>query len=193
MGSKSCGSSNSAWATPDNVRPRALGMPRVARSAAASTSGVGNRWVIPACGVCRAWPYCATSLPARRIAATTVICWPSTARIASSNPSQVPGNRRPGRAATSCAIRGSCDNCALITSGTASRSNILRKRRSISGIAAGSGKSTVTSSQSPTPGSRLTQPCRPATLILRRYTPATTVSNPVIARADRNPSIAAQS
>src|SRR3546814_20335183 len=39
-----------------------------------------------------------TSFPASRTAAATVICWPSTARIAISKPSQAPGTRKPGRA-----------------------------------------------------------------------------------------------
>ena len=46
-------------------------------------------------------------------AAATVICWPSTARTASSKPSQAPGTRRPGRARTSGASAGSVARCAV--------------------------------------------------------------------------------
>ena len=49
-GSKICGLSSSACATPDKVRPRLRGMPRVARSACANTAASGNRWLKPGAG-----------------------------------------------------------------------------------------------------------------------------------------------
>ena len=42
--------SSNACATPDRVRPRLRGMPRVARSASAKTAASGNRWLKPGAG-----------------------------------------------------------------------------------------------------------------------------------------------
>ena len=55
------------------------------------------------------------------------------------------------------------------------------------------GRNMVGRLQVAAPGATLIQPCCPPTLMLRRYTPASTVSIPAIARADRKPNIAAQS
>ncbi len=73
--------------------------------------GLGKTWVTPGNAEFNGVPYRATSLPANRIAATTVICCPSTARIASSSPSHAPGTRRPGRSAINRAINGSTARC----------------------------------------------------------------------------------
>ena len=136
------------------------------RSAAAMAAGSGNTCVRPSCGRASA-PCAATSLPPRRIAATTVICWPSTARIASSKPSQAPGMRKPGRAAVSAASTGSCDSCAAMAAGSLSRSNCRRRRAMITGRDGSRGKRTVASSASPLPGSTATVPCAPSRLMLR--------------------------
>ena len=149
-------------------RARALrGMPSGARSAAAMAAGSGNTCVRPSCGRASGAPCAATSLPPRRIAATTVICWPSTARIASSKPSQAPGMRKPGRAAVSAASTGSCDSCAAMAAGSLSRSNCRRRRAMITGRDGSRGKRTVASSASPLPGSTATVPCAPSRLMLR--------------------------
>ena len=131
--SNSVGSASAAEATADSVRARLRGMPSGARSAAAMAAGSGNTCVRPSSGRASGAPCAATSLPPRRIAATTVICWPSTARIASSKPSQAPGMRKPGRAAVSAASTGSCDSCAAMAAGSLSRSNCRRRRAMITG------------------------------------------------------------
>ena len=50
-------------------------------------------------------PNCATSFPARRVAAATLTCWPRIARTASSKPSSAPGTRMPGAARSAPAER----------------------------------------------------------------------------------------
>ena len=114
---RTCGSAMTAAASDASVAARALGMPSVVRSADARRSGTGKHMrqppssrPVPPSGR----PWRATSFPARPTAAATVICWPSTARTASSNPSHAPGTRRPGRAATRGARMGSSASCALI-------------------------------------------------------------------------------
>ncbi len=87
-------------------RARALGSPILERSLAANFSGVGKICVSPwltTTGV----PNARTSLPDRVVAPATVTCWPRMARTASSNPSQQPGIRRPGRDAIRLASMGS--------------------------------------------------------------------------------------
>ena len=70
------------------------------RSAAASASGVGARRASGAKGVSTGSPKRAASRPASVVAPATLICWPSTARTASSNTSHAPGTRSPGCART---------------------------------------------------------------------------------------------
>jgi hypothetical protein len=76
--------------------------------ACASTAGAGNRREqLRATGVSMGSPKRSTSRCASVRAAATVICWPSTARTASSKPSSVPGTRRPspcGKAPCSTAL-----------------------------------------------------------------------------------------
>ncbi|MNP20517.1 hypothetical protein D3C76_1130890 [compost metagenome] len=168
-------------------------MPSAARSASAKTLTWGKTWVNPGSAELNGVPYCATSLPANRIAATTVICCPNTARIANSKPSHAPGTRSPGRSAISRASSGSTARCRCIVDRSASRSNIRRTRATIAGTAPGSGKSRVNSRASALAGWIENVPQTPFKPMLREYTPSTTVSSPVIARADKNPSIAGQS
>ncbi|MNN17375.1 hypothetical protein D3C81_1305620 [compost metagenome] len=158
FGSNNEGSSSNACATPDSVRPRLFGMPSAARSAAANTCASGNTCVNPGTVESSGAPYCATSFPARRIAATTVICCPSTARKASSKPSHAPGIRNPGRSAINRASNGSFARCACITARSASRSNIRRNLTTISGTTNGSGKSSSTAKAFPASGQIETVP-----------------------------------
>lgn len=62
-----------------------------------------------------------------------LICWPSTARIAISNPSHPPGARRSGRCRTRVDSTGSAERCRSIVSMLASRSNSRRRRATIVG------------------------------------------------------------
>ncbi len=73
-------------------------------------------------------------------AARTEICWPTTARTASSNPSNVPGTRRPGCAAASG------PSAAATTAGSHARSNACFTRDNTAGIAAASDGDTETRS-----------------------------------------------
>ncbi len=76
-------------------------------------------------------PTRSTSLEARLRAAVTVTCWPRIARIASSNPSQAPGVRKPGRMDTNGANAASPERWAPIDATSASRSNRRRSRATI--------------------------------------------------------------
>ena len=71
------------------------------RCARARRAGAGDRRVSAACGVAIGSPNAPASRPAIVVAAFTVICCPRMARTAISNPSNAPGTRRPGFAATS--------------------------------------------------------------------------------------------
>ena len=74
-------------------------------------------------GVSMASPKRSTSRCASVRAAATVICWPSTARTASSKPLSPPGTRTPSqRGKLACST-------LLMPSGSASRSNAARTRR----------------------------------------------------------------
>ena len=75
-------------------------------------------------------PAAATSRPASVRAAATEICWPSSARTASSAGSGCPGMRRPGAARTSGPSRWSSPRRARIASGSASRRRMARAARS---------------------------------------------------------------
>lgn len=130
LGLNKFGSARAAAATDDSARARAAGIP--SKWACAILSGVGNMCVSPSPQSDRnGSPYLATSFAARFTAATTVICWPSIARTATSKPSQAPGTRRPGRSATRGASSGSRPRSSLIASGSALRSKMRRTRRTI--------------------------------------------------------------
>ena len=78
------------------------------RSASASASGVGNRCCVPrreSAG--RASPNACASRAVKVRAAATLTCWPMTARMAISKPSQPLGRRSPGRFFSSGRRRGS--------------------------------------------------------------------------------------
>ena len=96
--------------------------PSASPSAAANTAGVGNSLSSPGQGVSTGAPNCRTRRSARVRAAATVICWPSTARTASSKPSSVPGTRRPSPLG-----KKGCST-ALMAAGSASRSSRARTR-----------------------------------------------------------------
>ena len=135
-GRKRFGSATAASAKAFSVASRAPGIPNPIELAAASRFAVGNTRANSGCskndlGTDR--PCNATSCPASRRAAVTLICCPSTARTASSNPSQAPGARSPGLSATRGASSGSPDKCSPIVSISAPRSNSRRTRATIAG------------------------------------------------------------
>jgi hypothetical protein len=80
--------------------------------------------------------------PRRVRAPLTVICWPTTARTAISNPSTAPGDRSPGRMANSGPSTGSEPSWASTGDGSALTSSsrrtreiiIIRSRRSLSSM-----------------------------------------------------------
>ena len=125
-------------------------------------------------------------------AAATVICCPATARTASSNGSQVPGTRSPGRAAASG------PSAAATAAGSQPRSNAGFTLASTAGTARASDGDSDTDSASRRGALRtsIVPVCvapRDSTASVRRYVVAVTASTPPIARAARKPSIAAKS
>ena len=112
----------SAWIAPWRWRTTPK-LPSVSALAPARAWAVGNKRLSCAWGVVTLSPHCCTKRCASVRAAATVICWPSTARTASSKPSHEPGTRRPSP----------CGNCAcstaLMACGSASRSKQWRTRR----------------------------------------------------------------
>ena len=124
--------------------PRALSaFPGRPMPPALNCSGRGKACVSPGMSTLSRRPACrARRRCGRRVAwpPSRVICWPSTARTAISNPSQRPARAGPGRAATSGARIGSDDSAAAIAAGSALRSNIRRMRAMIVGSAFSRGK-----------------------------------------------------
>ena len=101
--------------------------PSASGLAAASVAGLGNSRFSPAKGVSRGSPNCCTRRATRVREAATVICWPSTARTASSKPSSVPGTRKP-----SPCVKRACSSW-LMACGSASRSSQARTWRITAG------------------------------------------------------------
>ena len=98
----------------------------------ATASGVGKTCVRPgrAAPFGSGRPHSTTSRPASVRAPATEICWPRTARTATSNGSHAPGTRRPGLRATSEARSGSAESTLAIARGSAERS----KRREVRAV-----------------------------------------------------------
>ena len=86
--SRSMSPAATAVARARSVRRRCPVSPSPLKSASATCAAVGNRWVSPpGVAAARGMPQRATRRPARVLAAATETCCPSTARMASSNPS----------------------------------------------------------------------------------------------------------
>ncbi len=161
-GSRTTSPSASADAIDPSTARRDAGIPIAARSASASDSGVGNRCVSPPSGPARGVPARATSRAASVRAAATLICWPSTARVAISAPSTAPGSRSPGAFATNGPRSGSVPSCSAMACGSASRSNnrrqrctaVVRSRRSSSRRTARTWSGCGVSSATPAPWGR---------------------------------------
>ncbi len=69
------------------VRRRLCVTPNGERSAEATVSAVGNRWVIASSPVSMGVPSSSTSRPEVVVAPATLTCWPRIALTPSSNPS----------------------------------------------------------------------------------------------------------
>jgi len=133
-GRKRFGSDVAAFASVCKVRSRAPGIFNPRDSTVARRSAVGKTCVkVESFPSAMLSPCKATSCPASRRAAATLICCPRTARTANSKPSHPPGARRPGRAATKGARSGSALKWPSIVSMSAPRSNKRRTRLTISG------------------------------------------------------------
>ena len=145
-GSNRCASFAAAAATLARVATRAFGIRKLANAASVKHSGRGKACVRPGVATSSSTrvPTADTICPTRRVAAFSVICCPSTARTAISNPSHPPGTRRPARAVTNGFKIGSVDNAAAMATGSALRSNIRRTRVMIVGSALKFGNRTRT-------------------------------------------------
>ncbi len=130
------GSAIAACANDLTVARLDAGMPIELRSAAATRRAEGNvRTKRRSAESPTGSPQRRTSLPPSRRAASTVICCPSTARTASSNSSQHPGARSPGRAAINGASVRSFARCDVMASMSAPTSNWRRTPATIDGSA----------------------------------------------------------
>ena len=194
-GMNSCGLATAARASAFTVARRAAGMPIRLRSAAARRPADGNVRARRACCASGSGsPYSATSLLPNWRAASTVTCCPSTARTASSNASQQPGVRSPGREAIMGARAWSLHKCDVMASTSAPTSNCWRTRPTIDCRARTDGNWIVASRLCRTGRCEtVTMPCNPSCVTTRRYVSPSTVSKPSIARMRRWFSKASQS
>ena len=119
--------SHTARARARMVSARAGTSPMPSIFASARTSGCGKSRVSPF-GAENGFPNLLIRRPASVVAPLTVTCCPRIARVASSNPSQHPGMRRPGSFPNLFANNTSFCKVLEIEAQSALRSNIFRIR-----------------------------------------------------------------
>ena len=176
-------------ATRRRVASRAVVRPSPSSALAASCSAVGNRWSTSPTGRSSGVPYASAIRPANVRAARTLICCPRIARTTSSNPSAVPGSRRPGVVRTSGRSEGSKDSAVSTIDGSASRSS---KRRAVAESTEGSMRSEDpktrrrTSPRSGCAASSITAALASGWRTARRNVVPSNDSTPGIVRSPRN-------